>query len=100
MDDTYSITPHILTHHDGGVLCLPTDESNEHKGIAVFTSRYVAEEMAPDGFYPVYCGPKELERLAETLHVWLVVLIGLGGDLEGSVLDLDAFVGALLDDMR
>ena len=96
MTDTHTISPHVLTHDDGRVLCLPTDERHERKGIAVFTDRGVAEEMSPDGFRAVYCGPEDLEKLSEALHIWLVVLIGLGGDLEGSILSLDAFMGTLL----
>jgi hypothetical protein len=96
MTDTHTISPHVLAHDDGRVLCLPTDGRHERKGIAVFTSKEVAEEMSPDKFRAVYCGPEELGTLSEALHIWLVRLIGLGGDLEGSILSLDAFIGALL----
>jgi hypothetical protein len=99
LSDTYSISPHILGHPDGRVLCLSTDERHERKGIAVFANKPVAEELAPSGFYAVYCGPEELLDLAEELHAWVVVLLGLEGDLEGSVLPLDVFVGILLGEL-
>ena len=63
MRDIYTISPHVLVG-DGSVLTLPTDD-DDRLGIAVFQSKGLAEELAPDGFRPAYCGPEELEKLAE-----------------------------------
>ena len=95
----YTITPHILTREDGRVLCLPADDTQERQGIAIFTSREVAEELAPDGFEPLYCGPEDLLLLAECLHVWLVCLLSRDGELNGSVLTTDVFAAALEGEM-
>ena len=95
----YTITPHILARSDGKVLCLPADDTQERQGIAIFTSREVAEELAPDGFEPLYCGPEELLLLAECLHVWLVCLLSRDGELNGSVLTTDVFAAALEGEM-
>ena len=54
---------------------MSADDTQERQGIAIFTSREVAEELAPDGFEPLYCGPEDLLLLAECLHVWLVCLL-------------------------
>jgi|SRR5215216_525331 len=97
MTDTHTISPHVLVN-GSRVLTLDTDDEGR-KGIAVFTSCEKAEEMSPDGYSALYVGPEDLEKLAESLHVWLVCLLGLGGDLEGSVLTTDAFIGALLEEM-
>jgi hypothetical protein len=91
MNDTYTISPHVLVSEEG-VLTLPTDD-DARQGIALFTSRDAAYELAPKGFLPVYCGPEELEKLAEVLHIWLVALVG--GELEGAVFTTDAFVAVL-----
>ena len=55
---------------------------------------------APEGFYPVSCSAHDLEELGAATDTFLVVLLGLGGDLEGSVLSLDAFIGVLLEDVE
>ena len=94
MSVTYTLSPHILTSDDGRILCLPT-KGDTHQAVAVFANKDVADELAPKGFYPLYVSLQELQGLSEGLHVWLVALIGLGGDLEGSVFTTDAFVGAL-----
>jgi hypothetical protein len=91
----YTISPHVLEHPDGRILCLPADDANVTRGLAVFVSEDLASRMAPDGFYPVSCSIRDLEQLGEDTQLYLVVILGLGGDLEGSVLSLDAFVGVL-----
>jgi hypothetical protein len=55
--------------------------------------------VAPEGFYAVYCGTEELEELSATLNVPLVALLGLDGDLEGSIFTVETFVGVLLGEM-
>jgi hypothetical protein len=96
MDDTHTITPHILSRaRDGRVLCLPMDDDGREV-IAVFANRTVAEDVAPEGYRPVYCGHEKIEKLSEALEVPLVALLGLGDDpLDGSVFTAEAFVGVL-----
>jgi hypothetical protein len=91
MRDIYTISPHVLVG-DGSVLTLPTDD-DDRLGIAVFQSKGLAEELAPDGFRPAYCGPEELEKLAEDMHIWLVALVQ--GGLQGSVFTVDMFTALL-----
>jgi hypothetical protein len=100
MTDMYAISPHVLEHPDGRVLCLPADEEDVTKGLAVFINEDLALRMAPEGFYPVHCSARELQDLGESTQTYLAVILGLGGDLEGSVLSLDAFVGVLLEDVE
>jgi hypothetical protein len=95
MDDIYRISPHVLEHPDGRILCLPADDEDVTRGLAVFVSEDLASRMAPDGFYPVSCSIEELQELGESTQIYLVVLLGLGGDLEGSVLTLEALEGVL-----
>ena len=76
MRDIYTISPHVLVG-DGSVLTLPTDD-DDRPGIAVFQSKGLAEELAPDGFRPAYCGPEELEKLAEDMHIWLELSCRVG----------------------
>jgi hypothetical protein len=89
--DIYNISPHILVGYEG-VITLPTDDDGR-QGIALFQSKGLAEELAPEGYKPVYCGPEQLEKLAEVLHCWLVALVQ--GGSQGSVFTVDAFVALL-----
>ena len=91
MRDIYTISPHVLVG-DGSVLTLPTDD-DDRLGIAVFQSKGLAEELAPDGFRPAYCGPEELEKLAEDMHIWLVAFVQ--GGLQGRVFTVDMFTALL-----
>jgi hypothetical protein len=91
MSDIHTISPHVLVG-DGSVLTLPTDD-DDRPGIAVFQSKGLAEELAPDGFRPAYCGPEELEKLAEDMHIWLVALVQ--GGLQGSIFTVDMFLALL-----
>ena len=91
MRDIYTISPHVLVG-DGSVLTLPTDD-DDRLGIAVFQGKGLAEELAPDGFRPAYCGPEELEKLAEDMHIWLVALVQ--GGLQGRVFTVDMFTALL-----
>jgi hypothetical protein len=101
MTDTHIISPHVLEHPDGRVLCLPADNAGGNtRGLAVFVNGDLASRMAPEGFYPVHCSAQELQDLGESAQISLAVILGLGGDLEGSVLSLDAFVGVLLGEME
>jgi hypothetical protein len=88
MNDTYTISPHVLEHPDGRILSLPADDEETTRGLAVFVNEDLASRMAPDGFYPVSCSREELLRLGESTQIYLAVILGLGGDLEGSVLTL------------
>ena len=96
----HTISPHVLEHPDGRILCLPADEEDTTKGLAVFINEDLASRMAPEGFCPVSCSAGDLEELGAATDIYLAVILGLGGDLEGSVLSLDAFVGALLEDVE
>lgn len=100
-NDTHIISPHVLEHPDGRVLCLPADDvGGDTRGLAVFVNGDLASRMAPEGFYPVHCSAGDLAQLGVDTGMYLAVLLGLGGELEGSVLSLDAFVGMLEGDME
>ena len=97
MTEHTTISPHILAHSDGRVLTLP--DGDERRVIAVFSSESIASAMAPSGFEPVYCGAEDLPALSESLHIWLIGLLGLPDDLDGSILPVDNFVGVLLEEL-
>jgi hypothetical protein len=82
MSDIHRIRPHIAVKD--GVLSMPVDDDGR-RGIMIFASRTAAEEMSPPGYFPVSVSVREIEKLSEALHVWLVALVGLDDDeLDGS----------------
>ena len=94
---THTVSPHVLVNGTR-LLTLDTDDEGR-KGIAVFTSREKAEEVAPENYKALYISAEDLLRLSKSMHVWLVALIGLEGHLEGSILTVDVFTAALNGEM-
>ena len=69
----HTISPHVLEHPDGRILCLPADEEDVTRGLAGFVSEDLASPMAPDGFYPVSCSTRDLDQLGEDAQLYLVL---------------------------